>query len=79
MRHEDPILERDRWELVSAEERHEAHPETFQIPTRDRRMSLAPGDAVKLLFHIETAEHGRLIDEGVDRMWVIVKLARWAT
>jgi len=75
-RHQDPTLERDGWQLVSAEVRNAAHPETFQIPMRDRRMSLVPGDAVKLLFHIETREAGRIIDRGVDRMWVIVR-ADW--
>ena len=74
-RHEDPILELDGWELVSAEVRNAAHPDTFQIPTRDRRMSLVRGDAVKLLFLIESTEDGRMIERGVDRMWVIVKAA----
>lgn len=61
------------WRLISAEERHASHPETFKIPTRERRESLAPGDGVKLLFDIETREDGRVIDRGVDRMWVIIK------
>jgi uncharacterized protein YegJ (DUF2314 family) len=74
-RYEDPTLERDGWELVSAEVRNAAHPDTFQIPTRDKRMSLVRGDAVKLLFHIESTEDGRMIERGVDRMWVIVKAA----
>jgi hypothetical protein len=34
---------------------------------------LSPGDAVQLMFEIETREGGRVIDRGVDRMWVIVK------
>jgi hypothetical protein len=62
-----------RWELVSAEERNAAHPRTFKIPTREQRETLAPGDGVKLLFDIETREDGRIVDRGVDRMWVIVK------
>ena len=33
-----------------------------------------PGEAVKLLFDIETREGGSVIDRGVDRMWVIVKI-----
>jgi hypothetical protein len=61
------------WELISAEDRNAAYPETFQIPTRERRESLAPGDGAKLLFDIETREQGRVVDRGVDRMWVIVK------
>jgi uncharacterized protein YegJ (DUF2314 family) len=63
----------DGWELISAEDRTVGHPETFQIPAREKRESLAPGDAAKLLFDIETREEGRVVDRGVDRMWVIVK------
>jgi hypothetical protein len=62
----------DGWALVSAEERHAAHPATFLIPTREARASLRPGDAAKLLFDIEIRGNGRIIDRGVDRMWVIV-------
>lgn len=68
-----PSIERDGWELVSAEERHAAYPNSFQIPPQDARMALVPGDAAKLLFDIETREQGLVIDRGVDRMWVIVK------
>ena len=34
---------------------------------------MSAGDAAKLLFDIETREADRIIDRGVDRMWVIVK------
>lgn len=34
---------------------------------------MSPGDAVQLLFDIETREQGLVVDRGVDRMWVIVK------
>jgi hypothetical protein len=70
--HIRPSLEADGWMLVSAEERHAAHPETFEIPARVDRETLVPGVAAKLLFHIETKEGNRVIDRGVDRMWVIV-------
>ncbi len=63
----------DGWELISAEGLNASHPDTFQIPAREKRGSLAPGDAAKLLFDIETREEGRVVDRGVDRMWVIVK------
>ena len=63
----------DGWELISAEDRNAEYPETFPIPEREKRESLAPGDAAKLLFDIETREQGRVVDRGVDRMWVIVK------
>jgi hypothetical protein len=68
-----PTIEENGWELVSAEERAAAAPDTFQIPPRAIRESLSPGDAAKLLFDIETREDGRVVDRGVDRMWVIVK------
>ena len=65
-------IDRDGWMLVSAEERARAHP-GFDLPSSDLRRTLQRGQAVQLLFEIETREHGRVIDRGVDRMWVIVK------
>lgn len=67
------VIEQDGWTLVSAEERHARSPETFVIPSRTERESLTSGDGVKLLFDIETREAGKVIDRGVDRLWVIVK------
>jgi len=66
-------VESDGWALVSAEERHAANPHTFELPPRAIRDALLPGAGVRLLFDIETREAGRVIDRGVDRMWVIVK------
>jgi hypothetical protein len=66
-------LSSDGWELIPAEDRNGAHPDTFQIPAREKRETLAAGDGAKLLFDIESRENGRVIDRGVDRMWVIVK------
>lgn len=66
-------IERDGWALLSAEERNARNPETFTIPTRREREALSPGDAAQLLFDIETRDGGRVVDRGVDRMWVIVK------
>ena len=63
----------DGWKLISAEERHAESPATFEIPSREKRLALAPGDAAKLLFEIECREDGRLIEHEVHRMWVIVK------
>lgn len=63
----------DGWTLVSAEIRHNEHPESFRIPGRIERESLRSGDAAKLLFDIETRDAGRVVDRGVDRLWVIVK------
>src|SRR4051812_951799 len=61
------------WKLISAEDRNATYPDTFQIPGREKRESLVTGDAAKLLFDIETREEGRVVDRGVDRMWVIIK------
>ena len=72
--HVRPSLEADGWVLVSAEERHAAHPGTFEIPPRSDRAALVRGVAAKLLFHIETKEAGRVVDRGIDRMWVIVMI-----
>ena len=58
---------------MSGEERHALHPETFQLPERRARESLSPGDAAQLLFDIETRDAGRVVDRGIDRMWVIVR------
>ncbi|MFC5862927.1 DUF2314 domain-containing protein [Acidicapsa dinghuensis] len=63
----------DGWELVSAEDRNTAHPNTFHIPTREQRETLVPGDGAKLLFDIEIRANGVIKDRGVERMWVIVK------
>lgn len=71
-----PRIERDGWELVSAEDRHRAQPDTFEIPPLADRRSLAKGDAAKLLFDIATRQDGRILDRGVDRMWVVVKSRR---
>jgi hypothetical protein len=68
-----PTIEENGWVLVSAEQRAAAAPGTFQIPPRAVRGSLSPGDGAKLLFDIETRDGGRIVERGVDRMWVIVK------
>jgi len=65
-------IENDGWTLISAEDRQAQHPHTFHIPSREKRESLVRGDAAKLLFDIETREGDRVVDRGVDRMWVIV-------
>jgi hypothetical protein len=72
-RHDRTSIEREGWVLVSAEERHAANPETFLIPSVEKRAALVPGDAAHLLFDIQTLEAGKILDRGVDRMWVIVK------
>ena len=68
-----PSLKNDGWCLLSGEDQHLAAPDSFWIPARSDREGLRPGDAAQLLFDVETREAGRVIDRGVDRMWVIVK------
>lgn len=64
--------DRDGWQLESAEKRHEGHPDTFWIPSRQQRESLGVGAGAKLLFafsSVDSATSG----EGGERMWVIVR------
>ena len=68
-----PSLEEAGWTLRSAEERNLASPQTFEIPDLQARRTLRVGDAAQLLFDIDTREQGKMVDRGVDRMWVIVK------
>ena len=60
-----------RWVPLSAEERHARQPSTFTLPDAAVREGLTPGMAAQLLFDIETRQGGKVIDRGVDRMWVI--------
>lgn len=69
-----PTLEKDGWVLVSAEDQAAMSPDTFHIPPQSERNLLKPGDAARLLFDIETHENGKIIDRGIDRMWVIIKI-----
>lgn len=61
----------DYWELESGEDRHEANPESFQIPRSDREQ-LRIGQHVKLLFQIEGEEDDGSVGVQVERMWVLV-------
>lgn len=67
-----PKLSDTGWTLLSAESRHLATPEKFQIPGKLQRINLRVGEAARLLFDIETSHDGEVVDRGVDRMWVIV-------
>jgi hypothetical protein len=67
----DPMPEAG-WVLLSAEARHARHPSTFTLPDATVREGLTPGMAAQLLFDIETRQGGKVVDRGVDRMWVIV-------
>src|SRR5678815_806389 len=65
-------LERDFWQLRSAEESHRAHPETFWVPPLAERCGLSRGKAARLIFEVESEdESGARVVNG-ERMWVIV-------
>jgi hypothetical protein len=68
-----PTLARDFWQLRSAEQSHCDHPDTFWIPSLDRRESLRRGQAARLIFDIvgEDESTGATEVQG-ERMWVIV-------
>lgn len=65
-------LERDFWQLRSAEDSHREHPTTFSIPPIEARANLKRGDAAKLIFDIEGYDEDGSIVVGGERMWVIM-------
>lgn len=68
-----PSIEKNFWRLASGERLHAEHPDTFWIPEREKRESLARGDAAKLIFEIEGDDPDTgAITIGGERMWVIV-------
>jgi len=67
-----PSIENNGWALMSATARNDEFPDSFRLPSSVQRESLGRGEAAQLLFDIETREDGKVIDRGVDRMWVIV-------
>lgn len=67
----ETTLEEHGWTLESAEDRHANAPDSFQIPSRDERESLAIGRRVQLLFNfLNRDEHGEIID--CEKMWVTI-------
>ncbi|PSJ57036.1 DUF2314 domain-containing protein [Kumtagia ephedrae] len=67
----EPTFEIDGWSLEDGETYHAAAPETFWIPSRQKRESLQPGDLVKLIFRISVDDADESI--AVERMWVLVR------
>lgn len=67
-----PKLSDCGWTLLSAEKRHLDSPKTFSIPDARQRSGMSVGEAARLLFDIETQVDGKVLDRGVDRMWVII-------
>lgn len=54
-----------RWRLGDGVDRHERHPDTFEIPSDDDKAAIEPGMIVKLMFEMR--------DGWGERMWVRVK------
>ena len=67
-----PTIMENGWRLITATSRKKEFPDSFHLRSSERRKSLSRGEAAQLLFDIETRENGKIIDRGVDRMWVIV-------
>lgn len=62
----------DFWELRSGEVAHAANPESFWIPSLEHRQNLKRGQAVRLIFDIESIdENDEVVIQG-ERMWLIV-------
>lgn len=66
-------IERDSWELESGEGRNVETGGQFQIPPREARESLRPGDAAQLLFWIENPGEDGSLERDCERMWVLVE------
>lgn len=64
-------LKTDHWELRSAEKARAKYGVDFWIPSIEERQAVRPGQAVRLIFDIETDNDGK-IEVGGERMWVIV-------
>lgn len=65
-------FEKDYWQLRDGERSHEAHPETFWIPSLDARSSLKVGDAAKIILEIECEDEDGTISIESERGYVIV-------
>ncbi len=56
------------FDLEDGELRQHEAPDTFQMPSREQRESLIPGDSAKLMFRFSDWTNSL-----IERMWVIVK------
>jgi hypothetical protein len=65
-------LDRDFWQLRSAEQSLHEHPTSFRIPPLERRQDLRRGQAARLIFDIEGRNEDGEIEVQGERMWVIV-------
>ncbi|MBJ6120454.1 hypothetical protein [Sphingomonas mollis] len=66
-----PDWSTDGWCLEDGEQRASAAPATFEIPSRELRQTLKPGDLAKLIFRIAVDDADG--DDAVERMWVVVR------
>lgn len=67
-----PSLDRDFWQLRSAEQSHREHPETFWLPPLEQRRGLRRGQSARLIFEVEGEDEGGRVEVNGERMWVIV-------
>ena len=65
-------IREDFWELRSAEKSHEENPESFWIPSLEKRSSLSRGDAARIILDIECEEESGEITVIGERMYAIV-------
>lgn len=68
-----PTIDRDGWELRSAEASHRANPQTFWIPPAAVRENLRRGQAAKLIFDFLGVEEDGSPSVQGERMYVIVR------
>ena len=66
-------IQQDGWELEDGEARHAESPDTFEIPAIEERLSLRPGQLVKLIFRIALRDEAGVESEAAERMWVELK------
>lgn len=68
----EPVLQTDRWELASAEERNRRSHGNFSIPPLEVRAALELGDLALLLFQMLDADWLGELEMAEERMWVLV-------
>jgi hypothetical protein len=67
----EPDLQLDGWCLEDGEARQRAAPTSFEIPGRQDREQLQPGDYAKLIFRISLDDESEPV--AIERIWVLVR------
>jgi hypothetical protein len=67
-----PSLDRDFWQLRSAEKSKHEHPDTFWIPPLEQLTSLRRGQSARLIFEVEGQNEEGAVEVQGERMWVII-------